>query len=581
MKLNLNYIGALATAGIFAISGCSIKNNMGKNKYQVEPEVLEAHGDSVTFTVTAVVPEKSINPKANIRFEPVLKTQNGGEIALRTMTVGGEKNTDPVDVKINSKTGGKVSYSAKFPYKDEMKKSQLMSGFSIKSGADYQSVNNVAGVQRELAKGTITTSTLYKREATPIPSPDSYLPEIMGQSVDIYFKIDNAKFDPAFTVKPLKLSNKAQIIRLQQLLKKDPSFVVQRIVINSYASPDGELQRNNGLSQSRSQSSFAYFKKEIKKLGFSEANDSNFTLTYDVSEDWNGVRMLVEASNLADKNEMLVIINNKSINDDQREEMLRNNHRKSYDYLISDVFPKLRRSTLTVQGIKPLKTDEQLKSYINNLDSLNATELIHLGYIIPGVEEKLRVMQNFQARYPNDWRAHNNVAVMLIYQKKYNEALAELKKAEGLENVDRKIMLSNAGICFAYLGNRDKAFEYFKKAENNYYCGVISIAYGRYGDAISYLQKSGKNDYNTGLAYLLNKDYEMAKKIFDYLKPEEMDVWTYYMKAILGARMNNAEYMSSNLTRAVQMDGNIRFTAKDDLEFRNFYSNPLFQAAVK
>lgn len=122
MKFRQTYLAALITSGMVVVAGCSVKNNMGKNRYQVEPEVLEVNGDSVAFTITAIVPEKSINPKANIRFEPMLKTDKG-ETALRSLTVGGE-SAEGVDVKINSKTGGKVSYTTKFKYTGDMRKAK-------------------------------------------------------------------------------------------------------------------------------------------------------------------------------------------------------------------------------------------------------------------------------------------------------------------------------------------------------------------------------------------------------------------------------------------------------------------------
>lgn len=589
MKLNLRNAGVLAVAGLVTLYGCSVKNNMGKNRYQVEPEVLEVHGDSVAVVITAIVPEKSINSKAALRFEPILKTGKDGEVVLRTMTVGGGATEEPVDVKVDSKAGGKVTYTTKFRYEPAMRNAKLMSGFSLKKGADYVSMNSVEGVVRELAKGTITTSQLLRVDVMPRPAGDVYKAEINGKSVDIYFPQDKSKFDLGFGIKKLKVTNKGQVEELKKILKKNPTFVPGSIKLTSYASPDGELQRNDGLAKSRSEASYSYFKKELKKLGFAQVNDSNFTMTYEVSEDWNGVRKAVEASDRADKNEMLLIINNKSINDDQREEMLRNNHRKSYDWLISDVFPKLRRSTITVLGSTPLRSEDKIKELVlaQKYDSLNASELYHLGYVVPGLENKLMIANYYNKRFPGDWRMHNDKAVVLMAQQKYQEAMASLEEADKL-NPNNSTVWHNMGVCYMNNNMRNKAADAFSKAGSNYALGLIAIQRGNYADAITKFSNANEPKANIALAYLLNKQPEEAKKILEKIAPENQNAYSYYLMAIVGARMNNAELMSTNLSRSIQKakeEGGDLSTAKkyaaEDLEFRAFFDNPLFQAAVK
>jgi hypothetical protein len=45
--------------------------------------------------------------------------------------------------------------------------------------------------------------------------------------------------------------------------------------------------------------------------------------------------------------------------------------------------------------------------------------------------------------------------------------------------------------------------------------------------------------------------------------------------------MNNQDVCTTNLTKAVQLSSDARSMAKDDIEFRNFFNNPLFQAAIR
>jgi hypothetical protein len=65
------------------------------------------------------------------------------------------------------------------------------------------------------------------------------------------------------------------------------------------------------------------------------------------------------------------------------------------------------------------------------------------------------------------------------------------------------------------------------------------------------------------------------------VNPDELTWKHYYLRAICGARMNNQDVCTTNLTKAVQLSSEARTMAKDDIEFRNFFNNPLFQAAIR
>jgi hypothetical protein len=45
--------------------------------------------------------------------------------------------------------------------------------------------------------------------------------------------------------------------------------------------------------------------------------------------------------------------------------------------------------------------------------------------------------------------------------------------------------------------------------------------------------------------------------------------------------MNSQDVCTTNLAQAVAKNGTARTMAKDDVEFRRFFSNPLFEAAIR
>jgi hypothetical protein len=87
----VSYSFLIASAAI--ATGCSVKTNMGNNNYTVTPNPLEVKGDSILITMSANIPAKSFNPKANVQFQPYLKTAKG-DVQLKAVTLGGEKVTE-------------------------------------------------------------------------------------------------------------------------------------------------------------------------------------------------------------------------------------------------------------------------------------------------------------------------------------------------------------------------------------------------------------------------------------------------------------------------------------------------------
>src|SRR5215212_5135810 len=91
-----------------AIAGCNGLGKMSKNaslvKYEVTPNPLEEHGDSVAITVKGSYPAKYFAKKVDLNVTPYIKTATG-EHAFKTITEVGEKSPTTTGDKINSKAG--------------------------------------------------------------------------------------------------------------------------------------------------------------------------------------------------------------------------------------------------------------------------------------------------------------------------------------------------------------------------------------------------------------------------------------------------------------------------------------------
>jgi hypothetical protein len=576
MKDFLQKVLPLSLATSVLLAACS-GPNFTKNSYTVNPDPLEMRADSVSVVISGNVPPKSIKSGTVATFQPYLKTKDGKEILLKNVTIKGEKGKESADYTINSKTGGKVVYSDKIPYTAELKNVKLYPRFTV-AGKAVKVADSI------LVIGTITTASMLKFSNEYQLASDKYQPEISNKSVNIYFPMDVDKFNDKFKVGKT-INNKTQINSLKLLLKKDPSWIVRGISINAYASPDGELERNSNLSKGRSTSTFAYFRKELKGLGFSEVNDSNFSMGYMLAEDWKGFATELANSKFADKDAMIAVVNNTSIGDEEREAQLRKNYEKSWKKASEIILPKLRKSELVVIGNKPFKTEAELATFINKTDQLSNIELYHLSTITKDIKQKEALLITYTIKVAEDWRGFNDLAVVNLQNVNLNDASRNLNIANQL-SANNGVVLANMGAMYKAKGDLVNARSYYKQAADNgantyYNLGVYDVKSGNYASAVSNFGKSGKSDFNTALAQLLNGDANGAKTAIDNINPDELTWEHYYLRAVCGARMNNQDVCTTNLAQAVSKNGEVRNMAKEDIEFVKFFNNPLFGAAIR
>lgn len=567
----------LAASCVSLIAACSVKNNFTKNNYTVTPNPLELKGDSVEINIQATVPAKSINPKTIVTFSPYLKCEDGTVINLKETTIKGTKAKGSADETVDTKLGGKVSYNTKVSYTPSMKRAQLMPKFT----ALDKEVPITVGA---LAEGTIVTPLLLNNSDLTIFSSDDYKVELVNKAINIYFPLDNDKFNPNFSAGK-NLSNKTQIKELGKLLKADTNFVARGIAINAYASPDGELDRNTNLSKGREESTFNFFKKELKKLGFTEVNDENFTRGYSSAEDWLGFEKAIVSSEFKEKNEILEIVRNKGISDEEREGLLRRNFPKVWEKAKTSVLPSLRRAELIIKGASPMKTDAELQNFYGMYDKLTPKELFHLAVITTDVTKKQEVLAAYNNVQADDWRSYNNLAVAAIQQNNFDAAKTNLDKALTL-SPENPTLLANYGVVYKLTGNYTEAVKYYnmagtKGADVSYNLGLLAVKNGNYAEAVASFTKSKVNDFNTALAQLLNGNTAGCKATIDGLNPDDLKWNHYYLKAVAAARSANAEEVAANLLRAISTNSEVRNMAKSDMEFAKMFSNPLFQGAIR
>ena len=204
MTRGFNFL-ALVSA-IILISSC-VTTKLPET-YQVNPEVLEAKGGAVEFTVTGTIPEKSFHKKAVVEFTPVLN-YDGKSKELKKFVLRGEK-TEGEGTVINSKTGGSFTYNEKFDYEDGMQVSDLVVNATITKGSKVVEVNDV-----KLADGVIITYKNVVHDEKVIYAPSGYEKvTILSESATMYFKVNMSNLN---TNLPLNKTEETKVFVIHKL----------------------------------------------------------------------------------------------------------------------------------------------------------------------------------------------------------------------------------------------------------------------------------------------------------------------------------------------------------------------------
>lgn len=545
-----------------------MKKDAPNVKYDVTPKVLEAHAGEVSVAVKGTYPEKYFDKKTILELTPVIKYE-GGETALNSITVQGEsvKDNNPV---INL-SGGSFSYADKTAFKEEMRVSELevrIRGTRGSKTVDFDPV--------KLADGVIATSTLTVIKPKPVMMKDNFKRIIPNtKEAQILYLINRAE------VRPAEL-RKEEVVALRDFIAeaaKDERIQLKEAGINAYASPDGPIDLNEKLSNNRKETANKVLADEIKKAKVEEASTPSFYNTKSLGEDWDGFKAMMEKSDVKDKELILRVLSMYS--DPVVREKEIKNISAAYEEIAVKILPQLRRSVLAINYEQIGYSDEEILAiWTSGEDKLNLEELLYGATLTEDWDAKLAMYKKAAEKYPNCFRAHNNIGY--VYMKKNNPADAKLAFEAAQKLGDNDVAKNNLGAVALVEGDLVKAEEYFTSVskasdETNYNLGIISLIKGDYAKASNFF---GNNcNVNSGLARLLNNQVDDAYRLLNCI--EEPSAMAYYLKAVIGARKQDNTILFDNLRTAVGKDGSLKAYAKKDMEFAKYFQDSTFRSIVE
>ena len=539
------------------LTGCGKKmNQFAADYFSTNPNPLEVVGQNVPATVTGNIPPKFFVKNATVTVTPYLTFDNT-ELAGSSMTFQGEKVRGNNRV-ISYDNGGTVTIPVNYVYQPEMQKSELYLGFTVDQKGKQYVLPRV-----KVADGVIATAALADAgSVNPALAADKFQRIINEKyKADILFLINVANLrESQLNSDQMKDWNK-QVAEANADNRRE----IKELNIESYASPDGPYDFNAQLAQKRETNTKGYLEKQLKKDNITEFGEltANFT-----PEDWEGFQKLVSESNIQDKDLILSVL--KMYKDPEVRDREIRNMTSVFDELAETILPRLRYSRLTASIDVIGKSDAEINQVFDaNPSSLTIDEILYAGTLTDDLNRQKAIYAAAAQYFPNDYRGFNNLGMVLYQQGDYNGALNNFKKATALNPAAGEAQM-NQGLV-ALLNNDFKAAnQAFGKAggvpELGSALGVYYLQQGDVNAAVKAFADDKSN--NAALAQILSKDYSKAKNTLSAIKTP--DATTYYLMAILGARTNNEQMVTSNLSKAIKLDNKLAKQAANDLEFASF-----------
>ncbi len=551
-------------------------------KNTVTPSPLEMHGGKVKVKIAGTIPPKYFDKKAILVTTPVLK-YNGKEHLFKTYTLQGEKVKDNNDKVIPFKEGGSFSYDDELTYVDEMRVSSLDLRCEAERGTE-----KAEPIFLPLAKGINVTPLLVKYSSkidglqlSAIPVKKRERITSLQKAVILYdLQKSNLKR------KETKKEDVTKLIEFLTTTKDDSETELLNVEVSSYASPDGPEELNAKLVNGRGNTAQKFVEKKIKKAESSKVREANFVVKETTpSEDWEGFKKEVEASNVKDKELILRVLSMYS--DPEVREREIKNISEAYTYLKDDVLPALRRSEIVANYQTKVKSDEELKQIANSGDitQLDVQELLYTASIIESVAVKEKLYKEALNKHANCIVAYNNLGVLKGQAGDIDAAKANFEKAYGIKATNGAVLNNLGAVAYAQ-GNTEEAEKYFEEAKANgfseatvgYNTGIINIVKGNYSQAVQ--DFGAPNTYGKALAQTLNKQNADSELTLNDMGENECG-WFYYLKAIVAAKQDKTEDVYGNLKQAVAKNADIKAYAKGDVEFIKLWEEADFKAIVE
>ena len=293
-----------------------------------------------------------------------------------------------------------------------------------KEGHDVKGVPVVSAKLPVIEKEPEVVKPVYRPEFIYVLPPAETTVKHRDISGEAYVVFASGKtaVDPAYK------DNAAELEKIRATIdsvRADVDVTITDVILKGFSSPDGKFATNEKLSKARTQAIKDYVSKLDTLL------PDNVFKAESVAENWDGLRVAVDASELAAKDKILEIIDS-DLAPDKKEARIKANYPKQWSAMVKDIFPLLRRTDYRVSyTVKSYTTAEDARRILHTAPAnLSITEffLAAQGYEM-GSYEFDEVFKIAARIYPEDEVVNINAANAAMSLGNLTAAEAYLKRA--------------------------------------------------------------------------------------------------------------------------------------------------------
>lgn len=555
------FITALAFLLMGLLTGCNSMKKLQKEAIetavigQINPAQLQAVNGKINFEYTVKFGPKQFGKRMILKITPRMQYGNSVE-KLPPIYLQGEKVKGSSYPVIAYKSATTVNQKVTMNFREGMQNGVLWADIEAIQGKKSFMLTPVILNQNGVQVWQNYSIRIDGVNYIPIMT-ETIIEDVPAAAVGVvsgYVLFPLAQYKIPESQQHSTVMNQAA--EAMKKILANPNAKINSMLLYASSSPEGAERINKNLTNNRFKAARTFFEKDLGIAGLPVVKNAKFVVPQMVTENWEGLYLLLKDSNIKNKDQMIQDLKNASTS--TKRNNLLDSYVKNNSELKNNILPLLRRADFFLFYTVPETVQEEMQ----------------LTYFIPQAAENTPTVGTQW-----NWQLLNDLAVIALQNKDYAQAQKLLEAAIVLKQ--DPAILNNLGIVYAKQGNVSKASEMLNQAqvkkEAQYNMGLILLQQGNYQKAVSYLQHTP----NIYLAYaqLMAGDNGAAFNTFKKLKLT--NATEYYLMAVAAARVKDVNAMTTALQKAIDMNPKLRQQAATDAEFQPYANNAVYRQLMK
>ncbi len=311
-------------------------------------------------------------------------------------------------------------YHVAVPYEDWMEHSIISFREYVTGCHSCPQVEDIIPVALFDKEQIEETTTNYMENFIQPKAEAAKVRHLEGQAY-IDFPVNKIEIYPDYRRNSIEL---AKIIATIDTVKNDPDCTVSAVSLKGYASPEGSYANNTRLAKGRTQTLCDYV---MRHYDFPKGIVST---AYE-PEDWEGLRRWLEASEIANKEGILAIVDS-DLAPDPKDLKIKKTYPTQYAYLLKEVYPALRHSDYRIEYVIRSFTDtDEIRQLVKTAPQKLSLEEFFLAANAcePGSDEYYEIFETAVRMYPMDEIANMNAATSAMIGGDLKKASQYLERA--------------------------------------------------------------------------------------------------------------------------------------------------------